>query len=177
MSWVSIGSGNDLSPVRRKDITWSNADLLSIGPFETNFSEIRIKIQNVSFNIMHLNVLCEMVAILSEGNDLNTFTLAAHSLWNLSSKKQHYWRGISIDVLANMQTCTRLSWPFNNTIQRNDCITRETAKSFYDFFKWSVHVCVLNFQWITQTIKWRSEENWIFWCSWNNVNKISKPNV
>ena len=38
-----------LSPVRRQAFTWTNANLLSIGPLETNFSEIRIKIHNFSF--------------------------------------------------------------------------------------------------------------------------------
>ena len=36
------GSGNGLLPVRCQAITWTNASLLSIGPFETNFSEIWI---------------------------------------------------------------------------------------------------------------------------------------
>ena len=40
-NWVSIGPGNGLSPVRRQAITWTNADLLSIGLLGTNFSEIR----------------------------------------------------------------------------------------------------------------------------------------
>ena len=46
---VSIGSGNSLSSVRRQAMTRANAALLSIGPLGTNFSEILIKIQNVSF--------------------------------------------------------------------------------------------------------------------------------
>ena len=37
-------------------ITWSSADLLSIGPFGTNFSEIRIETQHFSFVKMHLNI-------------------------------------------------------------------------------------------------------------------------
>ena len=40
------GSGNGLSPIRRQAITWTNADWLLIGPLGTNFSEIRIEIQN-----------------------------------------------------------------------------------------------------------------------------------
>ena len=49
VNWVSIGSDNGLSPSRRQAITWTNADLLSIGPLGTNFSEIRIKIEIFSF--------------------------------------------------------------------------------------------------------------------------------
>ena len=44
MNQVSIGSDNGLSPIRRQAIIWTNAGLLSIGPLETNFSEILIKI-------------------------------------------------------------------------------------------------------------------------------------
>ena len=44
VNWVSIGSGNDLLPVRRQVITWTNADLLLIGLMRTNFGEIRIGI-------------------------------------------------------------------------------------------------------------------------------------
>ena len=45
---------NDLAPVRCQTITWTNADLLSIGPLETNFSYINI--QNVSSMKMHLKM-------------------------------------------------------------------------------------------------------------------------
>ena len=40
----SIGSDNGLSPVRRQANTWTNADLLSIGPLGTNVSEMLIEI-------------------------------------------------------------------------------------------------------------------------------------
>ena len=53
---VSIGSGNGLSPVRRQTITWTNADVLSIWPLRTNFSEIWIEMHNLSFTKMHLKV-------------------------------------------------------------------------------------------------------------------------
>ena len=46
MNWVGISSGNGLSLVERQAIASTNADLLSIEPIETNFSEIRIKIRN-----------------------------------------------------------------------------------------------------------------------------------
>ena len=56
VNWVSIGSGNGLSPARRQAITWTNAGLLSIGHLGTNCSEIRIEIQKFSFMKMHLNL-------------------------------------------------------------------------------------------------------------------------
>ena len=56
MNWVSIGSGNGLLPIRCQAITWTSADLLSIEPLWTNFSEIWIKIQNFSFIKMELKM-------------------------------------------------------------------------------------------------------------------------
>ena len=58
-----IGSDNDLSPGRHQAITWTNAGILLIGPFGTNFSEILIKIiyfhsrkcLNVSQNLIQHN--------------------------------------------------------------------------------------------------------------------------
>ena len=44
---VSIGSDNDLSPIRRQAIIYTNAELLSNWPLETHFSEIVIKIQTL----------------------------------------------------------------------------------------------------------------------------------
>ena len=43
-----------VSPDRRQAITWTNAQLWSIRPIGTNFSEILIYIQTISFNKMHL---------------------------------------------------------------------------------------------------------------------------
>ena len=54
MNWVSISSSNGLLPDRRQAITWTNADLLVIGPLGMNFSETGIKIQKFSF--MHLKM-------------------------------------------------------------------------------------------------------------------------
>ena len=56
MNWVSIGSGNGLSPVLHQAITQTNADILSIGLLETNFNEILIDIHDFSFMKMHLKM-------------------------------------------------------------------------------------------------------------------------
>ena len=47
MNWVIIDSGYGLSPGLCQAMTWNNA-ALSIGPYETNFGDIWIKIQNFS---------------------------------------------------------------------------------------------------------------------------------
>ena len=54
-NWVTFGSDNGLSPIRRQAIIWTNAGILLIGPW-TNFSEILIKIQTFSFKKMPLKM-------------------------------------------------------------------------------------------------------------------------
>ena len=54
VKWVTIGSDNGLLPVQCQAIAWNNAHSLSIGSLRTDFSEIRIKIENCSFKEMHL---------------------------------------------------------------------------------------------------------------------------
>ena len=56
VEWVIIDTGNGLSPNRWQAITWTNADILSIGPFGTNFKEVWIKIQYFSFNKIYSKV-------------------------------------------------------------------------------------------------------------------------
>ena len=56
MNRISVGSGNALSPIRRQAITRTNAHLLSIGPYGRNLSDIPVKIQNFSFQKMHLKI-------------------------------------------------------------------------------------------------------------------------
>ena len=42
---------------RCQAISWANAEILLIGPLETNLKEILIRIQTFSFEKMHLKVL------------------------------------------------------------------------------------------------------------------------
>ena len=51
-SLTIIGPENGLSPGRRQAIIWTNAGILLIGPWGTNFSEILIDIQTFSFKKM-----------------------------------------------------------------------------------------------------------------------------
>ena len=52
-----IGSDNGLSPCWCQAIIWTNAGILLIGPWGTNFSEILIIIHTFSFKKMHLKML------------------------------------------------------------------------------------------------------------------------
>ena len=56
MNCIIIGSGNGSSPVQPQAITWTNADLLSIGLPGTYFSEIGIL--SFSFNATE-NIICQ----------------------------------------------------------------------------------------------------------------------
>ena len=49
-----ISSDNGLSPGRRQAIIWTNAGIFLIGHLGTNFSEILIEIQTLSFTKMRL---------------------------------------------------------------------------------------------------------------------------
>ena len=51
-----IGQDNGLSPGRQQAIIWTNAGILLIGPWGTNFCEILIGIQAFSFKKMHLKL-------------------------------------------------------------------------------------------------------------------------
>ena len=51
-----IGPDNGLSPSRRQAIIWTNAGILLIGPWGTNFNEILIGIHTFSFKKIHLKM-------------------------------------------------------------------------------------------------------------------------
>ena len=61
-----IGSDNGLLPVRHQAITRTNADLLSIGPLERNFSEILFEILTFSFK----NIITKWRPFCSGGDEL-----------------------------------------------------------------------------------------------------------
>ena len=56
VNYVIIGSDNDVSPVRRQTIIWTNAGLLLIRPGGRNSMEIAIKIEMSSLKNLHLNM-------------------------------------------------------------------------------------------------------------------------
>ena len=51
-----IGLDNGLSPGRHQAIIWTNAGILLIGPWGTNFSEILIDIHTFSFKKIHFKM-------------------------------------------------------------------------------------------------------------------------
>ena len=76
-----IGSDNGLSPGRRQAIIWTNAGILVIRPFGTNFSEILIKIHTFSFKKIHLKMSSKWRSFCFGFNVLRYTSLAPW--WNL----------------------------------------------------------------------------------------------
>ena len=87
-----IGSDNGLSPDRRQAIIWTNAGILLIRPWETNFSEISIEILTFSFKKMRLkvssakwrpfclNVLTFLIVVLYEITWTNNERIVLHCI-------------------------------------------------------------------------------------------------
>ena len=71
---IIIGSDNDLSPVRRQTIIWTNAGILLFGTLGTNFSDILIEIQTFSFKKICLKVSAKWRSFCLSLNVWNTET-------------------------------------------------------------------------------------------------------
>ena len=75
-----IGPDNGLSPGRRQAIIWTNAGILLIGPWGTNFSEILIGIHAFSLKKIHLKMssakwrsFCLGLNVLSEAQSTSMY--------------------------------------------------------------------------------------------------------
>ena len=85
-----IGPDNGLSPRRRQAIIWTNAGILLIGPFGTNFSEILIQNWNIFIEEKAFeNVVWKMAAILSRPQCVKTLRSTWH--WWSSIYWYHGW--------------------------------------------------------------------------------------
>ena len=101
VNYTTICSSNVLSPGRCKAIIWTNAGILLIGPFETNFSEISIEIYRFSFRKMYLK--------MSSGN-LQPFCLGLSQCVNRISS----WRFPVVHILQGLQYDTLFCIPVIN---------------------------------------------------------------
>ena len=72
-----LGSDNGLSPGRRQAIIWTNAGIMLIGLFGTNFIEILIKIHTLSFKKMYLKISSAKWRLFCLGlNELTNYVLS-----------------------------------------------------------------------------------------------------
>ena len=82
-------TGSTLAQVmvcRCQAITRTNADLWSIGPLGTNFSEVRNSNIFIQDNVLE-NVVCEMTVILFRGRWVNADKLCIGALFRLLSRR------------------------------------------------------------------------------------------
>ena len=78
-----IGSDNGLSPGRRQAIIWTSAGMLLIGPLGTNFSEILIGIQTLSFKKIHLKMSAKWRPFVSTSMCLNKIIATIKYIYTL----------------------------------------------------------------------------------------------
>ena len=94
-----IGSDNGLSPGRRQAIIWTNAEILSIGPLGTNFTEIQIGIQKFSYKKMHLKM--SSVKWRPFHLSLNMLTILMWIL--LDCRIYWFWYSISLIIMIKFR--------------------------------------------------------------------------
>ena len=88
-----IGSDNGLSSDRPQAIIWTNAGIVLIQIFGTNFSEILSKIHTFPFKKMHLqNTVCERGTILLWHPCVNSLKLCEAYM--------HEWTGSSLEYVT-----------------------------------------------------------------------------
>ena len=130
MNWVSISSGNGLSPVRHQAITWINAGL-SIGLLETNFSGIPIGILLFSFKTMHLKLSSgKLTAIESRGRE---------ELMIVSPSTCDYLLFHYTDVIMTMMASQITSLTVVYSTVYSDADQRKHQSSASLAFVWGIH--------------------------------------
>ena len=145
---IIIGSDNGLSPGRRRAIIWTNAEIWSMGPLGTNFSEILIEIHEFSFKKMHLKMLSAKWRLFGLG--LNVL----HDKWKL-----HFFLNflsnccLSVWYVCQPVHMSALVFVLQNNIFTNDSIgTKEmyvfdiidTAKHSFTTQMWRNIRCKIN---------------------------------
>ena len=122
-----LGSDNGLSPGRRQAIIWTNAELLLIGPWGTNFSEILIEILAFSFKKMRLKVssakrrpfwLGLNVLMISRGNNLAVPVVRIWA-WNIYCTPISVWHQKQTATLIGFGDNTDLLW--SNNVNNQFC--------------------------------------------------------
>ena len=125
---IIIGSDNGLSPDQRQAIIWTNAGILLIGPFGTNFSEIFIEILTFSFKKMRLKVLSAKRRSFCHGLNVSTVTLKRwrynyfQSEYRVAENRWHVCYSRVNNNLAPICACKNI-W----RIWRHNCSTSRFA--------------------------------------------------
>ena len=96
--WVAIPG---LSPIRRQAIISTNAGLLSIGPLRTNFSEILMNIQKLSFTKTHLKLPSAKWRPFCPGGD----ELKENWMGLLQSAEYIWWKKAILEYRILISVC------------------------------------------------------------------------
>ena len=124
-----IGSDNVLSPGRRQAIIQTNAGILLIGPYGTNFSEIWIGIQTFSLKKIHLKMSSGKWWPLSLG--LNELTATSQpmtdficSLFSWSAVTYYYIQDLKyLNISINVYVIITYTWMWDITNYHSICTT------------------------------------------------------
>ena len=125
---TTIGPYNVLSPGRRQAIIWTNAGILLIGSWGTNFSEILIGTETFSFKKMHLKMSSAKWRLLCLG--LNVLTLVFYSAFDVMSRE--YWK------MAWTLWCTSICWLSECVLEAALVVWAESG----DTWLARMHICI-----------------------------------
>ena len=138
-----IGSDNGLSPARRQAIIYTNAWILLIGPFGTNFSEILIGIQTFSFTKTHLKMSSAKWRAFCLG--LNVLTKSTSKLGHGSLIASH--RFTCMKPLIHTPTPS-LTWSISVRTLRPRQMAAGFQTTFSNRFRWmKMYEFRLKFHW------------------------------
>ena len=126
---IIIGSDYGLSPGRRQAIIWTNAGLLLIGPWETNFKEILIDIHTFSLKKIHLKMSSGKWRPFCLG--LNVLIIVITSANTFPTN----WRSLSINVRF---TCALNTIVFRAQIN----FSVDVVRMVYFICVWLCFICV-----------------------------------
>ena len=119
MNWISISSGNGLSPIRRQAITWTNVHLLSIGPLGANFNEILTKIRNFSLKKMHLKISsAKWRPYCPRGDELTTINATILASWGCYNRQDPGW---NCSLVPSNKNAYKGMFPHSTTRARGRC--------------------------------------------------------
>ena len=124
-----IGPDNGLSPGRRQAIIWTNAGILLIGPWGTNFSEILIDIRTFSFNKIHLKMSSAKWRPFCLG--LNVIMATRHLLDAGHRPLQAICRGLNPYIQQSLSQIPQPPWSLSNLPIASPGSPRICAMGFY----------------------------------------------
>ena len=143
-----IGSDNGLSPGRRKAIIWTNAGILLIGPWATDFNEIFIKMKQFSFlkNAFE-NVVWKTAAIYFGLNVLRVGCFVYNMLQcSLPAAFLKKWGGMKTKLFGGVKYILYSDMANHMVINVLEifwykCYCRERIYQIWTLLLWLIYIC------------------------------------